>query len=154
IASAQELADLTNNVTASEAYALGRLKDGVLDGAKVVVANELKDESDPAVIARTKKYLVFKEGEPALALLDIDVKEMPDTVKRRVEKCGGALGALCEVLPELKTVARVERTSTSSGLRNGKTGEEFPGSGGMHIVIAVRDAADIPRFLSDFHARL
>lgn len=154
IGSMQELADRINNFAPNQAYALGRLKDGVPDGATVVVADELKDEGDPSVIARTKKYLVFKEGEPGLVLLDIDVKGMPDTVKRRIEECGDIWGALCKVFPALKTVARVERASTSSGLRNKETGEEFPSSGGQHIVIWVRDAGDVPRFLSDFHDRL
>ena len=154
IDSVQALADLINNFAPNQAYALGRLKDGVPDGAKVVVADELKDAGDPSVIARTKKYLIFKEGEPGFVLLDIDVKDMPDTVKRSIEGCGGPWGALCKVFPELKTVARVERASTSSGLQNSETGETFPGSGGMHIVIPVREAADVPRFLSDFHDRL
>jgi hypothetical protein len=154
IESVQGHADLINSFAPNQAYALGRLKEGVPDGAEVVVADKLNGGADPSVIARTKEYLIFKEGEPGLALLDVDLKGIPDTVKRRLEECGGALGALCEVLPVLKTVARVERASTSSGLRNSKTGEEFPGSGGMHIALPVRDAADIPRFLSDFHDRL
>jgi hypothetical protein len=150
----QGFADLINNFAQNQAYALGRLKDGVPDGAKVVVADELKDAGDLSVIARTKDYLIFNKGEPGFLLLDIDVKDMPDTVKRRIEECEGVLGALCQVFRAFKTVARIERASTSSGLRNKDTGEGFPGAGGCHIVIPVRDAADIPRFLSDLHARL
>src|SRR5262245_7147575 len=112
------------------------------------------DKGDPCVIARTKKYLAFKKGEPGIVLLDIDVKGMSDTVKRRIEECGGLWVALCKVFPAFKTVARVERASTSSGLRNRETGEPFPSSGGCHIVIPVREAADIPRFLPDLHDRL
>jgi hypothetical protein len=150
----QALADLINNFAPNQAYALGRLKDGVRDRATVVVADELKGEGDPSVIARTKKYFVFKESEPGFVLLDVDFKGMPEDAKRRMEECGGPWGALCKVFPALKTVARVERASTSSGLRNKETGEEFPSSGGQHIVIWVRDAADIPRYLSDLNARL
>jgi hypothetical protein len=113
-----------------------------------------RTQATPSVIARTKKYLVFKESEPGFVLLDVDVKGMPETVKHRIEECGGVLGALCEVMPALKTVARLERASTSSGLRNKETGETYHGSGGRHIVIPVRDAADIPRFLSDLHDHL
>src|SRR5262245_20328011 len=51
----QALANLINNFAPNQAYALGRLKDGVPDAATVVVADELKDEGDPSVIARTKK---------------------------------------------------------------------------------------------------
>jgi hypothetical protein len=121
-------ADLINDFGQNQAYALGCLKDGVPDSATVVVADELNDEGGLSVIARTKKYLVFKEGEPGFVLLDIDVKGMPDTVKRCIEECGDIWGALCEVLPVLENVACVERASTSSGLRNKETGEIFPGS--------------------------
>ena len=79
---------------------------------------------------------------------------MPDTVKHRMEGCGGPWDALCKDFPELKTVARVERASTSSVLRNKETGETFSGSGGLHIVIPVCAADDIPRFLPVFHDRL
>src|SRR5262249_3643463 len=121
---------------------------------QVVPAAKLNGAKDSAGIARSKKYLCFNEGETGLVLLDADFKGMPEDTKRRVEECGGPWGALCEVLPELKTVARVERASTSSGLRNKETGEIFPSSGGLHIVVPVRDAADIPRFLSDLFDRL
>ena len=154
IHSMQEFANLINNFAQNQAYALGRLKDGVPDDADVVRKDELNGASGPSVIARTKDYLVFNKSEPGFVLLDIDVKGMPDTVKRRIEECGGRLAALCMVFPALKTVARVERASTLSGLRNKETGETFPGSGGCHIVIPVRDADDIPRFLSVFHDRL
>ena len=154
IDSVHALADLINKFRSNQAYALGRLKDGVKDGAAVVTAKEIKDAGDLSVIARTMKYLVFKEGEPGFVLLDIDLKGMPETVKRSIEGCGGPWGALCKAFPELKTIARVERASTSSGLRNSKTGETFPGSGGLHIVIPVLDAADVPRCLSILHDRL
>jgi hypothetical protein len=154
IESVQALANLTNNFTSSEAYALGCVKDGHPDHVRVVTADKLNGASDPSVIARTKDYLVFKEGEPGLALLDVDLKGMPDAVKRRIEECGDIWGALCEVLPVLETAACVQRASTSSGLRNKETNEIFPASGGRHIVIPVPDVADVPRFLSDLHDRL
>jgi hypothetical protein len=153
IESVAAFAGLINNFASNQAYALGRLKNGVSDGARVVRRGKLNGAGDPSVIARTKEYLVFNDGEPGLVLLDIDFKGMPEATKRRIEECGGLWSALCEVLPALKTVARVERASTSSGLRNRETGEVFPGSGGCHTVIPVVDATDIPRFLADFHDR-
>jgi hypothetical protein len=154
IESVQALADLINSFTANEAYALGCIKEGHPDHVRVVTADKLNGASDPSVIARIKNYLVFNKGEPGFVLLDVDFKGMSEAAKRRLEEYGDLWGALCEVLPALKTVACVERSSTSSGLRNKETGEEFPGSGGLHIVIPVRDAGDIQRFLSDFHDRL
>ena len=65
IDSVQALADLINNFAPNQAYALGRLKDGIPDGAKVVRKDELNGAKDPSIIARTLDHLVFKEGEPA-----------------------------------------------------------------------------------------
>jgi hypothetical protein len=147
----QSLADLINSFKSNEAYALGRLKDGLPDRVRVVVAEELRKlngAGGPSVIARTKNYIAFNEGEPGIVLLDFDRKGMSEAAARRLEECGDLWGPLCEILPALETVACVERASTSSGLRNRETG-----SGGRHIVIPVLDAADIPRFLSDLHDR-
>jgi hypothetical protein len=149
----QALADLINSFNSSEAYALGRLKEGLPDQVRVVRADILNGADYPSVIARTLEYLTFNEGEPGLVLLDADFKGMSDSAMRRMEECDGLWGALCEVLPAFESVACVERASTSSGLRNKETGESFPGSGGRHLVIPILDAADIPRFLSDLHAR-
>ena len=107
----QALADLINRFTSREAYALGRLKDGVPDRVEVVRADKLNG-ADPSVIARMKEYLLFNEGEFGLALLDIDFKGMSETAKQRMDECGGEIwGALCEVLPALETVAYVQRAS-------------------------------------------
>jgi AAA domain len=153
IESMQALADLINNFASNQAYVLGRLKDGVPDRVRVVRADKLNGARDSSLIARTQEFLIFNEGEPGLALLDADFKGMSEKARHRMKECGGLWSALCEVLPALETVAYVERASTSSGLRNKETGEIFAGSGGQHIVIPVLDAADIPRFLPDFHDR-
>jgi hypothetical protein len=91
---------------------------------------------------RTRDYLVYAAGEPAIALLDIDLKGVPDGAKSLINEAGGIWSALRAVLPTLATVARVTRPSTSAGLRNRKTGEIYPDSGGFHAVIAVADGGD------------
>jgi hypothetical protein len=149
----QAFANLINNFTSSEAYALGRLKDRLKDRVRVVRADKLNGADDPSVIARTQDYLVFNEGEFGLVLLDADFKGMSEDAVRRMQVAGGFWGALCEVLPALESVACVERASISSGLRDSKTGKVFPGSGGRHVVVPVLDASDVPRFLTDLHAR-
>jgi hypothetical protein len=154
ISSMQDLANLINGLKPNEAYALGRLKDGLPECCKVVRRDRLNASEDPSVIARSLEFLGFYEGEPGLALLDFDTKAISEAVAGRMQECGGDFwGAICEVLPALETVAACERASTSSGLRNRETGESFEGSGGRHVVIPVVDAADIPRFLSDLHDR-
>ena len=150
----RSLADLINAFKSNEAYALGRLKDGLPDRVRVVRKDDLNGAENPAVIARTLDYLTFNDCEPGLVLLDFDTKGMSAATRRRIDECGGDFfGALCEVLPAFETVACVERASTSSGLRNRETGEIFSGSGGRHVVVPVLDASDIPRFLSDLHER-
>ena len=146
------LARIINEFGPHQAYAIGRLKDGLPDRVKIVTAARAGGEPD--AIARTKDNLVFADGEHGLALMDVDVKGMSDEVKARIEELGGIWRALCSVIPELETAAHVVRTSTSSGLRNVQTGEQYPGSGGFHDAVVIADAADIPRFLSDFHDRL
>ena len=150
------LADLINKLTAREAYGNGCLLDGLPDRVTVTTVEKLDEarKSDPTVIARTRDYLVYAAGEPAIALLDIDLKGVPDSAKSLINEAGGIWSALRAVLPTLATVARVTRPSTSAGLRNRKTGEIYPDSGGFHAVIAVADGGDIPRFLTDLHDRL
>jgi hypothetical protein len=146
------LAQLINGLGPREAYAIGRLKEGLPDKVRIVVADKLANfHGDPGVAARTKEHLAFVEGAPAICLLDVDVKGMSEAARRRI---GRVWEALCAVVPLLTDVARVTRRSTASGLRNKDTGQPYPDSGGFHCAIAVADGADIPRFLSDFHDRL
>jgi hypothetical protein len=148
------LAALINEFKPNEAYALGRLKDGLPGSVRVVRKDQLNGSADPGVIARSRQFLTFKEGEGGFILFDLDLKGMPKAVRHRIKECGGLWDALCAVLPALKSVARVRRASTSSGLWNANTGEKVTGSGGWHIVVPLLDAADIPRFLADLHDRL
>jgi hypothetical protein len=134
ISSMQALADLISSLKPNEAYALGRLKDGLPYCCKVVRSGKLNGSEDPSVIARTLDYLNFNEG-PGFVLLDFDSKGMSEAAARRLEECNGFWGAICQVLPALETIACVERASTSSGLRNKETGESFEGSGGLHVVV-------------------
>src|SRR5262249_8497912 len=89
LGSVQELADLINGFTSQEAYGLGRLKDGIPDHVLVVTDDKLDGTTGPSVIARTKEFLVFKEGEPGLALFDVDVKAMPEAVASRMAEYDG-----------------------------------------------------------------
>jgi putative DNA primase/helicase len=150
--SAAAIADFINKLAQNEAFALGRIKNGHPDRVRVVTAAKVKD--DPKVIARTLKYLVFAQGEAGLALIDIDLKGISEAARRRIDGATGIWKALCAVCPPLEAAAYVRRASTSSGLVNTQTGQTYPGSGGFHVVVVVADAADVPRFLSDFFDRL
>ena len=147
-------ADLINAFGPRQAYAVGRLREGLPDSVRIVVADKLAEAKGAAdVAARTKMDFVFAAGEPAICLHDVDAKAMPDGARRRIAE-RGVWAALCDVVPQLANAARVIRPSTSHGLRNKETGETYPGSGGFHAAVVVADGADIERYLNDFHDRL
>jgi len=56
-------------------------------------------------------------------------------------------------MPALQGIAHVTRCSTSAGLYRTDTAQRLPGSENVHIYVAVRDGADIDRFLRTLHAR-
>src|SRR6516225_3821999 len=78
---------------------------------------------------------------------------MPRDVAATLDQMGGYWCALISVLPQLQTVARVTRRSTSAGLFRADTGERLPGSDGMHDYILAQDGTDIERFLKTVHER-
>ena len=57
---------------------------------------------------------------------------MPETVRQRVEELGGFKQTILRAIPGLAKAASVFRNSTSSGLFNKDSGEQFEGSGGCH----------------------
>jgi hypothetical protein len=153
LANLQTYVDLIHGFSSRQALSLGRLNDGLPDRVKVVVADKLPANHDPSVIARTKNFLTFDPGKPALALFDFDPKGMSAPVLARVNEIGGFWNAACPIIPELAQAARVNRASTSSGLSNRATGERYPDLGGLHSVVAIADGADNHRFLYAMHDR-
>ena len=153
IANAEQLAALIGGLAPNQAITLGRLRPGLVDVVQIVTKSRLNGGTAPNVIARTADNIVFETSEPAWALLDYDRKGMPPDVMAKIERRGGFWGAIVDVVPALAKVARVERASTSAGLNRSDTGEQFPGSGGQHVYPAVRDGADIGRFLKTLHDR-
>ena len=91
--------------------------------------------------------------KPGFALFDYDTKGMPADVEARLKERGKYWTALCEVLPGLRGASYMRRRSTSAGLLRTDTGEKLPGSKGLHIYVAVKDSADIERFLKTLHER-
>ena len=104
-------------------------------------------------MARTGDNFVYRPGRPALALFDYDIKGMPGEVAQRLAAAGGFWAALTSVLPALASAGYLLRLSTSAGLSRTDTGEAFPGSGGLHVYVTIKDGADAVRFLKTLHAR-
>jgi hypothetical protein len=151
IADVGELAAVIENVRPDQAIALGALRTGLPDRVQVVTKQKLNGEPD--VIARTGADIVFRREKPALALIDFDTKGMPFAIAAEVKRLGGFWPALLSVLPALRPVAHVTRRSTSAGLFRSDTGEQLPGSGGLHVYVAVEDGGDVERFLRVLHER-
>ena len=143
------LVALIKNLKSSQALALGTLHADLPDKVQVVTKRELNGQPD--VIARTGTSIVYHG--PAFALLDYDSKGMPSTVAAEIKRVGSFWRALRTVLPALDDVARVGRCSTSAGLSRADTGKALPESDGIHAYVAVKDGADIERFLRALHDR-
>jgi hypothetical protein len=152
----------------NEAIALGALCDNLPDLVEIVTKDRLEGLKQgrivsatlslngsvrPEVIARTGDHISYKPDQIALALIDVDTKGMPASVKNKIDAIGGFWAALVSVLPELGLVSRVTRRSTSAGIFRTDTMETLPGSNGLHVFILVTDGADIERFLRTLHAR-
>ena len=153
IVNAGQLAALIENLASNQAITLGRLRPELADDVQIITKDKLNGGAALNVIARTADKIVFTAGQPAWALLDYDQKGMSADVAARMEQHGGFWKAVVSVVPALAKIARVERASTSAGLYRSDTGEQFPGSGGQHVYLAVKDGADIERFVKTLHER-
>jgi hypothetical protein len=150
-----DFADLIAGLRRQQAIALGALADGLPDDVAIVTKEKLSQHTQTkrTTIARTADNIRYSPGSPALALIDVDTKGMPPSVKATIDTLGGFWPALVSVIPELTNTGRVERASTSSGISRSDTGELLAGSNGLHIYLPVRDGADINRFLHTLHER-
>jgi hypothetical protein len=150
------LAGCIGSLAQHEAIILGRLRGDLPDRVEITTKgrlDEMNGAAAPNIIARTSTFISYRPGHAGLALLDYDTKGMPPDVAERIKALGGFWPALLTVLPALATSARLLRNSTSSGLYRHDTGEQLPGSSGVHVYVAVADGADTERFLKTLHDR-
>jgi hypothetical protein len=154
IRNTSELAALIANLGADQALALGTLRPGLPDHVEVATKRKLAAVNGtprPDLIARTGDAIRYAPQQPAYALLDYDTKGMPAEIAAKIEQVGGFSRALVSVLAVLNEIACIERCSTSSGLFHTETRKRLPGSGGVHLYLAVEDGYDIERFLTTLH---
>jgi hypothetical protein len=143
-----------NKIAQDQAIVLGSLRTDLPDDVRLTTRERLRNTtsiSTPDLVTRTSDNIVYQPGESAIVLIDIDLKGMPDAVRERIN--GDYYGVLCEVMPELAKAASVIRASTSSCLERADTGEQFPGSGGFHLFVQIKDGRDADRFLKTLHDR-
>jgi len=152
VASVAALGALIEELTPSQALALGTLHADLPDKVSVVTKKMLANGAPrPNVIARTGANIVYQG--PAFVLLDYDTTAMPASVKTELQQRGGFWPVLLTVLPALADVAHVIRSSTSAGLSRADTGAALPGSDGIHVYFEAKDGADAERFLRTLHER-
>jgi hypothetical protein len=149
-----ELASLIEGLTSQQALTLGVLHDDLPDEVRIVTKAALvAGVAANDAVARTAKNFVYRPGRPALALFDYDMKGMPRGVTQQLTDAGGFWAALTSVLPALASTGHLLRLSTSAGLSRTDTGATFPGSGGLHVYVTIKDGADAVRFLKELHVR-
>jgi hypothetical protein len=148
-----ELAELIETMPVNEALTLGRLGADLPDQVSVVTKDNLGG-AEPGTIARTRDYLRFAPGQKAYMLLDHDGKGTPEEVRVKLKETKGFWSAVIGAVTGLGNAAYVSRRSTSTGLYNRRTREQFPGSNNRHVYVAVKDGADIERALRTLHERL
>jgi hypothetical protein len=148
-----ELAELIEDFGSDQALTLGGLRSDLPARVEITTKRRLNGAASPNIIARTRDHITYRSGEPALALVDCDMKGMPQSVADKIIKLGGLWHALLSVIPEAAGIARVIRQSTSAGLYRADTGTRLPSTGGTHVFLAVQDGEDIERFLRALHAR-
>jgi hypothetical protein len=140
------------NMPPNGAITLGTLCTERPEERAYLVTKDNLCHKQPGRVARTKEFFQYRPV-PTLALLDHDTKHFSNDVKERVEALGGFTRAIESVCPELATAGTILRASTSSGISNAETGEEYPSSGGFHLYVLVDDGTDIPRFLKVLQER-
>jgi hypothetical protein len=155
IEGAAGLAEAIGACTRQQAFAMGVVKPELADARTKfdVAKKDALADAAKGTIARSKEHLEFTPGQPAGMLLDFDQKGMSLGADLSLYLAGGFRKAVIDVAPELAKAAWVVRASTSAGLVNTRTGEEFSGSGGLHGYVLVEDGADIPRAIGTLYNR-
>jgi hypothetical protein len=81
----EPFADHIDNLGSDEAIALGTLRGDLPDNVKVITKRALNGTASlPDLITRTADYIIYRPGQPALALIDIDIKDIPRSVRTRL----------------------------------------------------------------------
>ncbi len=154
---ASTLGWLIDGLRMCDALALGSISSANGTPVNVVTAAMLVKlppaQRGNSTIARTREHITFRPGAPAWGLLDFDREGMPANIQGQLDTVGGFWPALLNIVPGLARAAHVTRASTSTGLQHRDTGEHYPGSGGVHAYILLRDGVDLARALQALHAR-
>jgi putative DNA primase/helicase len=104
-------------------------------------------------LARTMECFSYPSDKPAVVALDIDTKDMPADLQQKIKDAGGPLAVLAQVDPQWQECGYLQRPSSSSGVRNTRTGERTP-AGACHVFTVVTDGGDAERYCTALAGRL
>jgi hypothetical protein len=155
IDSMRALAALQNGALAyNQAISTGVIRSDKPDSVIVTTVkgmdSSVRAGGDQDFIARSKKYLEFRR-QPTLMLDDTDFAQAPPRVTEQFAAGCTPWNVLCAICPGLEGVGHTMRRSTSSGIIDRETGQQFPDSGGWHTYFAVQDGTDIKAFTGWLH---
>jgi len=152
ITNGDDLRKELNNCSVKDALALGVPKLGC-EGEKflVVTKKNLESSSDNA-ITRSLEYFEWFNGS-GLLFVDLDNQGIPDSINAKVKAATNLPTLLKNLFPGLKDAEMVWRASTSAGIYNTETGEQYP-AGGEHLFIFATEAADVAEATKRLHQRL
>jgi hypothetical protein len=161
----QDIADLFDRLTTSQAVMYGMPKNGELVG-RLVSKSVAKSEDIPptgtdTIALRTRDCFEYPAG-PALFMCDHDPKG--EAVQSFVppgshEKCAQQLSdaelieLLYEVMPELRTAPGILRPSGSTWMCRKRDGKQLRGAGGVRLLIGIDDGTLIPGFAATLFER-
>jgi hypothetical protein len=139
------LAKLLDHMPAEQALVAAPMAADLPDEAPFCAKRWLDEQRLAAgVVSRSKAYLAYREGEPALTYLDHDPKDLTPEVVARIEEIGGYDAALALLDPALAEMGYTHRPSTSAGIYDEETGERLPD--GSHRFCVAMDGTDVRRY--------
>jgi hypothetical protein len=97
IANVTQLAKLIEGLGSNQALGLGALRADLPDQVRVVRKAQINGNTPPDIIARTADNILYRRGEPAFALLDLDTKGMPQDIAAEISRRGGFFETLISV---------------------------------------------------------
>jgi hypothetical protein len=140
----QELQKVLNNLLPNQAVGLGVLK--VLNTSMPLTKNAHRNQGE---IARTKEFFHHNEGA-GWGLIDVDTKDLPDSVIEKLE-CKNIVLDIFRCVPELRDTAYLVRPSSSAGIT--KPDGTKREATGYHIFFRLEYAPDLPHILKIMHER-
>jgi hypothetical protein len=142
---------LNAGISAQQGLALGIIREGKPAICLLTLSrymSEMIRENDPnaaGAIARTKEFFDFRNQE-SFAFIDTDLKQAPASVTDVFAYGMTVHDIICAVCPGFEGHGWISRGSTSAGIFDSETGEQFPGSGGFHTFLHIRNGLDIKPF--------